>query len=58
MKVFSFIREKYRRYVTGRFLQAEQAGREAANLPIHVTLNEVKIGLIADSVRRILAART
>ena len=50
--------EKYHRYVNSRFPQAECAGREAANLPIHVTLSEAKIGLIADSVRRILVTRT
>ena len=50
--------EKYRRYVNGRFPQAEQAGREVANLPIHVTLSKDQIGFVADSVRRILVTST
>jgi perosamine synthetase len=49
---------KYRRYVNSRFPQAEQAGREAANLPIHVTLGQAKIDLIAGNVRRILVTST
>jgi perosamine synthetase len=50
--------EKYRRYVNRRFPQAEQAGREAANLPIHVTLSKAQISFVADSVRRILTTST
>jgi perosamine synthetase len=47
--------EKYHPYTQNRFPEAEQAGQEVINLPIHISLSETKIGFIAYNIRQVLS---
>jgi dTDP-4-amino-4,6-dideoxygalactose transaminase len=46
--------DQYRPYVQRRYPQAEQAGQEVVNLPIHVSLGKTQVDFVADNIRQVL----